>query len=223
VRYTVPPVFVSVFLLISSNSLAQDTASGGNQAPANAALQVEDEAAHVQTSEEAIEQDAQGYARAAGVGIEEARRRVLAMKELRSVKSRIQQMHGSRLAGIATEHSPRFQLSVLLTGDTAVPTESVSAGGLTIPIVYRTGARSTIQQLRAALKQHQAAIRNLLPNTQGIGISTKTGELVVIVNATGRGYGGPGKGRRARDVDRGSHTDSGLGGHRHRYGCARRL
>jgi hypothetical protein len=148
-------------------------------------LQKDDQAAHLQTTAEAVEQDAQGYARTVGVSIEEARRRILAKQELRAVKSRIQQTHASRLAGISTQHSPQFQVSVLLTGDLAVPAESITAGGMTVPIVYRIGARSTIQQLRAALKQHHVAIRTLLPNLQGIGISTKTGELVVNVYATG--------------------------------------
>ena len=178
-------LLISSILLTASGALAQGTPVGGDQVSPPASLQTEDQAARIQTADEALEQDAQGYAGAAGVGLEEARRRVAAMKDLRAVKARIQQTHGARLAGIATEHSPAFQISVLLTGDAAVPAESVTAGGLTVPIVYRIGARSTLQQLRAALKQHQAAIRGLLPDAQGIGISTKTGELVVNVNATG--------------------------------------
>jgi len=176
-------ILASALLIISSGAVAQEITAGGSEA-SDANLQ-EDGAARVQTDEEAIEQEAQAYARLVGVGLEEARRRVLAMRDLRSVKSRIQQTHESRLAGIATEHTPRLQVSVLLTGETAVPNETVSAGGMSVPIVYRVGARSTIQQLRAALKQHGQAIRSLLPNAQGIGISTRTGELVVNVNATG--------------------------------------
>jgi hypothetical protein len=177
-------LLTSVSLSAASISAGQTPAVTGAETPA-ANVQQEDEAPRVQTSEEALEQEAQGYAQAVGVGADEAKRRVLAMRDLRAVKERIQQTHGGRLAGIATEHSPQLQISVLLTGDAAVPAESVSAGGLTVPVVYRTGARSTIQQLRAALKQHEAAIRTLLPTTQGLGISTKSGELVVIVNAAG--------------------------------------
>jgi hypothetical protein len=184
VRNITSTLLIPAFVLATSGAPAQ-VASTGGQTTADANLQKEDEAARVQTAEEVLEQTAQGYARTTGVGIEEAKRRVLAMKELRAVKARIQQAHGGRLAGISTQHSPSLQVSVLLTGDVAVPAESVTAGEMTVPIVYRTGARSTIQQLRAALKQHQAAMRTLLPGVQGIGISTKTGELVVIVNATG--------------------------------------
>lgn len=185
VRKLTNTLLIPAFVLATSGAFAQGAPAGGTQAAADANLQKEDEAVRVQTAEEVLEQDAQGYARATGVGIEEAKRRVLATKELREVKGRIQQAHGARLAGISTEHSPRLQVSVLLTGDTPVTAESITAGGLTVPIVYRTGARSTIQQLRAALKQHHVAIRSLLPGAQGIGISSKTGELVVNVNATG--------------------------------------
>src|SRR3712207_1308060 len=152
-RHATCTLLVPAFLLASSGAVAQDPPSGATQATADANLQKEDQAARLQTAEEALEQQAQGYARSVGVSIEEAKRRVLAMQELRAVKSRIQQTHGSRLAGISTQHSPQLQVSVLLTGDAAVPSESISAGGLTVPIVYRTGARSTIHQLRAALKQ----------------------------------------------------------------------
>jgi len=184
VRHVAWNILASTALVATLTAAAQDHVAGG-QTSADANVQVEDQPARVQTRDEAVEQDAQGYARTFGINIEEARGRILAMQELRAVKSRIQQTYGSRLAGISTQHTPQFQVSVLLTGDAAVPAESISAGGLTVPVVYRTGARSTIQQLRAATKQHHAAILALLPNTQGIGISTKTGEVVVNVNATG--------------------------------------
>jgi streptogrisin C len=185
VRHVTCTLLIPAFILATSSAVGQAPSTSGTQAAVDANLQKDDEAAHLQTAEESIEQDAQGYARATGVTIDEARKRILAMKELRAVKSRIQQAYGDRLAGISTEHSPRLQVSVLLTGDAPVTGESITAGGLTVPIVYRTGARSTLKQLRAALHQHGAAIRSLLPNAQGIGISSRTGELVVNVNATG--------------------------------------
>src|SRR3954471_14409787 len=140
-------LLIPAFLLSTSSAIAQGTLTGGTQAAADANPQKEDQSSHLQTAEEALEQDAQGYAHTVGVSIDEARRRVRAMQELRSVKSRIQQTYANRLAGISTQHSPQLQVSVLLTGDVAVPAESISAGGLTVPIVYRTGARSTLQEL----------------------------------------------------------------------------
>lgn len=54
-----------------------------------------------------------------------------------------------------------------------------------MPVVFRVGARSTIQQLRAAIAQHRGAINKLLPGVQGMGVSTRTGELAILVNAAG--------------------------------------
>jgi len=169
------------FTQIQVNAQTASSSDGVTDSP----VQQEDEAARVQSFEEALDQDAEGYARLVGVSREVAKQRLRALNELRDTKIRIRQTFGSRFAGIAIDHTPQLQLTVLLTGGEAVPTESVSAGGLAVPIIYRTGARSTLQQLRDALKQHQAAIRRLIPATQGIGISTRTGELIVVVNAAG--------------------------------------
>lgn len=177
-------IFASASLVSAPTLATRNDEPAGSLATADAE-QTQDQAAHVQTLEEAIEQDAQGYSRSVGVSLDEARQRIRAIRELRTVKMRLQQTHGSRLAGIATEHAPKLQVSVLLTGDTAVPSENVSAGGLNVPIVFRTGARSTVEQLRVASKEHAAAIRVLLPNLQGTAISSRTGELVAIVTATG--------------------------------------
>jgi streptogrisin C len=180
------PAFLAGVCAIASGTLAPalsqparapDTASAGSQA--------EDPAPRVQTFEEALTQDAADYARQIGVSLDEAKRRLIAGRDTVPATDRLRATYGSRLAGISIEHKPEYRIVVLLTGDAPVAAETVAAGGLSVPIVFRTGAKSTHEQLLAALNQHDKAIRTLLPATQGIGIDPRTGELVVVVNAPG--------------------------------------
>jgi len=120
-----------------------------------------------------------------GVPVDEARRRLQAQRDSVAATDRIRETYGARFVGIAIEHQPDYRIIVLLTGDAPIAAETINAGGMNVPIVFRTGALATEAQLLSALKQHQATIRSLLPATQGIAIDPKTGELVVIVNAAG--------------------------------------
>lgn len=179
---------VSALLSAPLAAAQSPTASSDLQTPGTNPVgpeQAEDQVPRARSADEALQQDAQEYARLVGVSAEEAQRRLRAMKDLIPVKKRIQETYGARLAGISTEHSPTFQVVVLLTGDAAVPTENVNAGGASVPVIFRTGARSTVQQLRAAIGKHRGAINTLLPGVQGMGVSTKTGELAINVNAAG--------------------------------------
>ncbi len=182
-------LLASVAFTLAPPVSAQSGGAGIGQVDQNSTApgpeQKEDQAATVQTAEQALQQDAQEYARLVGVSADEAQQRLRALKDLGPVKARLAQTYGSRLAGISIQHKPQLQVIVLLTGDAAVATENVNAGGSTVPVVFRTGARSTIAQLRDAITKNAKAIRGLIPATQGIGISSSTGELVVSVNAVG--------------------------------------
>jgi hypothetical protein len=54
---------------------------------------------------------------------------------------------------------------------------------LRVPVVFRTGARATREQLAAAIEAQQAPIRASLKSAPGMGIDPRTGELVVVVHA----------------------------------------
>ena len=96
----------------------------------------------VQTPVEALGEDAGEYARLYGVPIADAYRRLAAQQASLSETDRLQAQYRDRLAGLFFEHSP-FRIVILLTGDAPVADRSIRAGGLDIPVTFRTGAMAT--------------------------------------------------------------------------------
>jgi hypothetical protein len=136
---------------------------------------------HIQTPDEALAQDAAAYAMRYGVAPDDAVRRLRAEAETVAATGAIAAEFGARLAGIAIEHVPAFRIVVLLAGGPPVPGRILPAGGMTVPVDFRTATSATHVQLLAALTEHQAAIRAALRRPPGIGIDQRTGELVVLV------------------------------------------
>ncbi|MDB5681832.1 MAG: hypothetical protein JWO16_1637 [Sphingomonas bacterium] len=135
----------------------------------------------IQTPTETLAQDAAEYARLFGVPQAEAERRLRALADSVATTDSIGIVYRDRLAGISIEHRPTLRILVYLTGDTPVPERRVVAGGMTVPIVFRTGARATRDRVIWAMTYHQAAIRAALPTPPAMGLDPRTGELVVIV------------------------------------------
>jgi hypothetical protein len=125
------------------------------------------------------------YAARYGVDRPEALRRLLAQEGSVAATDQIRERFRERLAGISIEHSPAFRFVVLLTGPEPVPDGTVFAGGMNVPIVYRTGAPATQEQLVEAMIRHRNALRTAMPNAQGMGVDQRTGELVLLVQAEG--------------------------------------
>jgi len=151
--------------------------------PAAAAAQPVAEHAPVQAPADALAEDAREYARTHDVSLAEALRRLRAQEESVAATDRLQQIYRHRLAGISIEHRPEFRIIVLLTGGEPVPDQAFLAGGTTLPVVFRTGAPATRDQLVSALRANQAVIRSAHPRTQGVGVDQRTGELVLLLNA----------------------------------------
>lgn len=135
---------------------------------------------HVQTPEEALTQDAGEYARQNGVGLSEAKKRLRAQEESVGATEQIREDYKDRLAGISIEHGQEYRIVVLLTGNAPMAAQVVSAGGMDVPILFRTGAGATGEQIVAAMRRHREAIKALLPRVSGMGLDQRTGELVVM-------------------------------------------
>jgi len=107
--------------------------------------------AHVQAASEALAQDAEEYARLYDVPINEAMRRLRAQEETVATTDRLQDQYGDRLADLYIEHRPEYRIVVLLTGSDPVPDESVFAGGMDVPIVFKTGAPASRTRILSAI------------------------------------------------------------------------
>jgi hypothetical protein len=142
------------------------------------------EAPHVQLPVDALMQDAAEYARRFGVPFDEALRRMRAQGDSVPATDALRETFKDRWAGIAIEHLPTYRIVILLTGTDPVPDQQVVAGGMTVPIVFRTGATATREAVLAAITAYQAKIRDSLPHPPGLGVDQRTGELVVMI-ATG--------------------------------------
>jgi hypothetical protein len=143
----------------------------------------------VQTAAEALTQDAREYARTTGLTVDEALRRLGAQQETVSVTDALRATYSDRLAGISIEHRPEYRIMVLLTGSEPVVDRSIIAGGMTVPIVFRTGAAATYDQLLESMTRHQAAIAQRYPRMRGLGVDPRTGEIVLMVQDASL-YGG---------------------------------
>jgi streptogrisin C len=136
----------------------------------------------LQTSAEALEQDAREFASQSGLDLEEALGRLRFQEESVAATDRLRALHAKRLAGLLIEHRPDHRVVVLLTGRKKVPNETLVAGGRSVPVVFRTGAKATQAQVVAAIRRHQAEIRSTLDRPPGMGADPRTGELVILVN-----------------------------------------
>ncbi len=147
----------------------------------------------IQTAQEALAQDAVEYARQSQVSLEEAKRRLRAQEESVAATDAIRETYKHRLAGISIEHKPDHRIVVLLTGSDPVPDRTLIAGGMAVPIVFRTGARATGVEIISAWMHHRDRVKAALPNVSGAGLDPRTGELVLMVRARDADRYGPGE------------------------------
>ena len=107
--------------------------------------------------------------------------RLRAQEESVPATDRLQDLYGDRLAGLYIEHRPAYRIVLLLTGTDPVPDQTLIAGGMTVPVVFHTGAPASRTRILGAIAQHQAALRAALPTPPGMGVDPRTGTLVVMV------------------------------------------
>ena len=137
----------------------------------------------VQLPVDAAMQDAAVYAQRFGVPLDTAMHRLRAQADSVPTTDALRTSFADRWAGIAIEHQPAYRIVVLLTGTDPVPDRTIVAGGIVVPIVFRTGVDATRDALIAALLKYQAKIRESLPHPPGMGVDQRTGELVVAISS----------------------------------------
>jgi hypothetical protein len=140
-------------------------------------------AQRIESPAEAQARDATEYAKLFNVPQDEAIRRLAALDASVPVTDAIEAKYRDRIAGISIEHRPDFRINVYLTGADPVPNEAVNAGGMTLPITFRTGARASRDKVIWAVTWHQAQIRAMFSRPPAMGLDPRTGELVVLITS----------------------------------------
>jgi hypothetical protein len=135
----------------------------------------------LQTPAEALAQDAAEYAAHNALSPEEGLRRLRAQQGSVAATDALRLEFAARLAGLSIQHHPDYRIVVLLTGDAPVRDRFISAGGIVIPVVFRSGSAATHDQLVAALEQRQMEMRAAVKRPQGMGVDARTGEVVVLL------------------------------------------
>lgn len=173
-------------------SLAAFTSSlSGAQTPASPAPIAQPAPPRIESAADALNTDAAEYARQFGVPLEEAVRRLRAQDDSAPAVDRLQERYRSRLAGVFIQHVPDYRIIFFLTGGDAVSEQYIRAGGMEVPISFRTGAKATRDRVIWAMTNHQSEIRASLSSPPGMGLDPRTGELVVIVGRAEAASRGP--------------------------------
>ncbi|MDQ3143413.1 MAG: S1 family peptidase, partial [Pseudomonadota bacterium] len=157
--------------------------------PVGAAAQIEASSPNartqtrIQTPAEALAHDAGAYALRYRLPLEEATVRLRALQASAAVTDRIRQTYRDRLVGVSIDHAPTLQIVILLTGTAPVPSTSFAAEGMVLPIVFRTGAAATGDDVIRAMLQRGPELTALVPDNRGMGLDARSGELVILVRA----------------------------------------
>ncbi|MFC7535760.1 hypothetical protein ACFQPG_00085 [Sphingomonas sp. GCM10030256] len=138
----------------------------------------------VQTSRDALAQDADAYAKAYALPPANALARLKAQADSVATTERLRTTYRSRLAGMYIEQRPVWRIVVLLTGTDKPADYTVSAGGMQVPVTFQAGAQVTREQVLAAIDLHRAAISSAVPGVRGVGHDPRTGRMIVMQRAS---------------------------------------
>ena len=138
------------------------------------------DATAIEAPEAALRRDAAEYATRYAVPTAQAERELRAEQASVPATDAIARRYAARLVGITVDHAP-LRLTVLLTGDAAVPPRTIATASLPIPVTFRTGAAATQSDLVAAITRFQTGIRHALTTAPAIGIDERTGEVLILI------------------------------------------
>jgi hypothetical protein len=135
--------------------------------------------------EAAIRQDAEALAASRGVSLGQAMKAVRAQDGIGDEIDKIRKEHSGRIAGIYFVYEPEYKMVVRLKGQAPVNRRLLKLADAEVPVEFEIGAGATTDELVDAYQRNLPAIRTLFPTLQGLGTDERTGEITVVVQATG--------------------------------------
>lgn len=130
--------------------------------------------------DEALEQDAEQYARELGIPIEQAKEQLRQQAASPIITQQLRAVAPDRLAGTWVEHQPRFRIVAWFTGpDQGLDEAHRIATESAIPVEIRTGALHTVQDLAAVLMRAVATVDD--EQLSGSAVNQKAGTVVIYI------------------------------------------
>ncbi len=144
-----------------------------------------DQAPKQAVRDDALKLDAQELSQNAGIPFGQALKIVRSQEDAGDEVDRLRREFGGRVAGVSVEYAPVYKLIVRLKGNAAPNKRMLRLASGDVPVEFVTGAQSSTEEMVAAFDRNFDAIRGLFPTVQGIGTDEKSGEIAVIVAASG--------------------------------------
>jgi streptogrisin C len=135
--------------------------------------------------EAAIRADAAALAANRGISLGQAMKAIRAQDGIGDEIDKIRKEHSGRIAGVYFVYEPEYKMVVRLKGQAPVNRRLLKLTDAEVPVEFEIGANATIDELVDAFQRNMPAIRTLFPTLQGVGTDERTGEIMVVVQATG--------------------------------------
>ena len=130
------------------------------------------------TEEEALRKDAQGYAEALGLSVDEAIRRSHAMDRIGEPAETLAASAPDRFAGGWFEHTPQFRAVILFKGAEALPAAAVTSIASDADVAVVLGASASLEELLAGQERVSTEAATQFPS-MGLGLDIERNELVL--------------------------------------------
>lgn len=153
-----------------------------------AAQPEQEEQSNTMSPEQALERDAQNYARSYNVALPEAKRRVAIMANAGDEVAAIETAEGAALSGVYFDHDNGFQLVVRTTGKKSGKQkvrvkEMVSPSGKEhdLDVNYVPDGKVSRRVARLFMKDNKKSLQAVFPNLQSFGYEDRSGEVYLLL------------------------------------------
>jgi hypothetical protein len=137
------------------------------------------------TREAAIRRDAEALAANRGISLGEAIKAIRSQDDIGGEIDRLRREFSGRIAGVYFVYEPEYKMVVRLKGAAPANRRLLKLADGDVPVEFEVGASATVDELVAAYERNYAAIKQLLPTLQGLGTDERTGDIMLLVQATG--------------------------------------
>lgn len=127
--------------------------------------------------------EAKSYAASAMLSDQEAARRINLQQASQGQVAKLVEQYKDRLAGAYWEDEPELRFVIRLKEEQRVAATKVMTISGEVPVVIKSGAPNTIDELWKIVREHRQELYKTVPGLQGIFVDERTGEIVLHVHS----------------------------------------